>query len=346
MEQQLRDIVFRACAEVRRYDNLSAGRATDLVATLLIQACSVQGSDLSKILVLSVKPALSFLLGLVRSDYNPSKVSAKFENLMKALMKDPHHLYGVKGRCHGERPLTAWRWDEETIPSRAWRWDEVTIHPFIYPVPILVDAGRADLLELIFKENPAPTPADALEVLAMALDASSQEPDPAVILTILRHNPTDVRTLIPRVDNSNGIGGHVSPLYYLLKTFYKAHVISPPSGLVPVTNGITPRRPTHQCDCPVITRDHFLVNSIRVLVQHGASWTQANKPSGETPLEVLAAILDGQDCGEEFGSWPCHNRNRLRAHVKLDWRAPDKVGEPLADTFNPIEVGDLKAKWA
>ncbi|KAK4237355.1 hypothetical protein C8A03DRAFT_34684 [Achaetomium macrosporum] len=210
--------------------------------------------------------------------------------------------------------------------------------------------GRADLLELIFKETPSPAPAVTLEVLAMALDASSQEPDPAIIRAILGHNVIDVCTLIPRpveeTDNSNGIGGQVPPLYYLLKTFCKAHVISQPSGLVHVTNGSSPKRPTHRCDCPVITRDGYLVNSIRVLVQHVASWRQASQPSGETPLEVLAAILDGQDCGAEFGSWPRHNRDRLQAHVKLDWRAPDRAEKPLADTFNPIEAGDLKAKWA
>ncbi|KAK3307299.1 ankyrin repeat-containing domain protein [Chaetomium strumarium] len=189
---------------------------------------------------------------------------------------------------------------------------------FVARVLKLASSVQDDDLSKIL--TPAPDPAVALEVLAMALDASSQEPDPAVILTILKHTHVDVRTLIPRPteknENSNGIGGQVLLLYYLLKTFLKAHVISPSSGLLPVPTDASPRRQTHR------------------------------QPSGETPLEALAAILDGQDCGAEFGDWPCHNRNSLRAHVQLDWRAPDRVGEPLADLFNPVEVGDLKARWA
>ncbi|KAK4152348.1 ankyrin repeat-containing domain protein [Chaetomidium leptoderma] len=205
------------------------------------------------------------------------------------------------------------------------------------------------LVKRLLEDTPPPSPDNIMEVLAMALDVGSQEPEPAVIRTLVENTAVDVSTLITRPVKAARIGnrikGHVPPLYYLLKTFYKAHII-PKSTPGHAADTSAPASSWHDCDCPFKTRDGYLASSVGILVQHGASWLQPSQPSGETPLDVLAAILDGQDFDADVGPWPCHNRETLRSHVKLDWRASGVAGRLLGGRFNPIEVDGLEARWA
>jgi hypothetical protein len=328
LEERFRDILFSACY-ARNRDG-----AAELVSAVLNRPLSVTRDHPSTLLVRNGEPLASRVIGnggrVVGGEIPDSETKA----VLKLLLPHQPNLYGVEGRIHGERPGRE-------------RWSSYQIHPFIYPVPIVVDLGRADLLELIFKETAPPSHDVILEVLAMALDADAEQPEPAVIRTILENTPVDVRALIPRpLANLNNVYGRVPPLYYLLKTFYNAHVI-PKASATDTTTLTQPNRSTHDCDCVLITRDKFLVQSIGLLVQHGASWLQPSEPSGETPLNVLADILDGKACDSRRGHWPCHNWNTLRRHVKLDWRAGggEAEGRVLADGFNPVEVDGLQAKW-
>jgi hypothetical protein len=341
LQARFRAILFAACY-ARNRDG-----AAELVSAVLSRPLSVTRDHPSKLLVRNGEPLASRVIGNGGRIVGRESPDSETKEILKLLLPHQPDLYGVKGRIHGERPATE-------------RWSSYSIHPFIYPVPIAVELGRADLLELIFKETAPPSHDVVLEVLAMALDAGAQQPEPAVIRTILENTPVDVRVLIPRpLANLNNVSGRVPPLYYLLKTFCNAHVIpkASPADTTTTTTTTTAqpkKRSTHDCDCVLITRDRFLVQSIALLVQYGASWLQPCEPSGETPLDVLADILDGEACGAERGDWPCHNWNTLRRCVKLDWRVASGDGAEaegrvrllgLGQGFNPVEVDGLGARW-
>lgn len=285
--------------------------------------------------------AISWVVSQHRLSYETASHTPGIKLILQELLRQESPLYGVAGRHHGKHPL---------LPRDCWSY---RIHPFVYPIPVAVDMGRWDLLEVILTKSAPPQPGDILETLAMALDTTFREADPAIIRVILQHSPVDVRALISRpstrAETRNGVTSQVPPLYYLLKTFVNAHVI--PWNATVQLHG----RPTHECDCVIITKDRYLVECVGLLVKHGASWTQPSLPSGETPLDVLAAILDGKGCrdmragccSDLDGMWPTHNWNTLRRHVKLDWRAANVAGRELGDGFNPVEVARLgvEATW-
>jgi hypothetical protein len=343
LQDRFRTIIFEACKRCQSED------AADLVDAVITRALSLPLplGDISDLLVLDGEPAISRVIRLEGRSYTGETCHPEAEKLLKVLLKHPGSLYGVKGRVHGERPSAGK--DDALLPKK---------HQFVYPVPIAIDLGRADLLELIFKETAETAPPstdDILEVLAMALDASKLEPDPAVVRAILENTTVDASALIPRpmrtLDNKTVTTNRVPPLYHLLKTFYNAHISPPRRGIFyyPTTKSSSKARATHDCKCAIVTRDAFLVDSIALLLRHGASWRQPCEPEGETPLDVLAAILDGKDCDARWGDWPAHNLATLRRHVKLDWRAAaaDVEGEVVGEGFNPVEVRKLgvEARW-
>jgi hypothetical protein len=339
LQDRFRTIIFEACKRCQNED------AADLVDTVITRALSLPLGDISNLLVLDGEPAISRVIRLEGKGYTGETCHLEAERVLKVLLKHPVSLYGVKGRVHGERPSAGK--DDAHLPKK---------HQFVYPVPIAIDLGRADLLELIFKETAEtapPSPDDIVEVLAMALDASKLEPDPAVVRAILENTTADASALIPRpmrtLDNNIVTTNRVPPLYHLLKTFYNAH-ISPPRRNIfyYTTKSSSKARATHDCKCAIVTRDAFLVDSIALLLRHGASWRQPSEPSGETPLDVLAVILDSGDCDAKWGDWPAHNLTTLRRHVKLDWRgAADMEGGVVGEGFNPVEVRKLgvEARW-
>ncbi|KAK3898959.1 hypothetical protein C8A05DRAFT_37430 [Staphylotrichum tortipilum] len=255
------------------------------------------------------------------------------KRVLRAVLRIPCDLYGIQARKRGENPA---------LPPT----DEYD-RAFFYPVPVAIFLGNAALLEVIFEEKGPPDSETALEVLCMALDATANSPHPAVVETILKYCDIPINGLVARPETAeetdNGITGYVTPLYYLLKTFYKAHVIPPSSNTGAATDGgaIWPR---YNCTCALVTKGTFLVRCIAALVARGADWSVACLPDGETALEVLEKILDGEGCGVERGGWPGHNWERLRRCVKLDWR---KSGREVAAGFNPVEVeGVVEARWA
>lgn len=343
LESRFRNLLFEACSRCQDND------AADLVDAVLTRALSLPLCDISNLLVLNRngERTITTVIGVEGRRYTGESCHPEAERVLKALLKYPLSLYGVKGRAHGERP-SAGKKGFASSPKK---------HPFVYPVPTAIDLGRADLLELIFKETSEtapPSPDEIMEVLAMALDASKLEPDPAVVRAILENTTADASALIPRpirtLDNKTDTTNRVPPLYHLLKTFYNSHISAPRRGIVYYTavDLSNKARTAHDCDCAIITRDAFLVDSIALLVRHGASWLQRSEPSGETPLDVLAAILDGEDCDAKWGDWPTHNWNTLRRHVKLDWRAAGDVeGKGMGEGFNPVEVRKLgvEARW-
>jgi hypothetical protein len=279
--------------------------------------------------------AISRVVSKYRLTYQTASLTPRITLVLRELLQQTSPLYGVAGRRHGENPF---------LPRQSWNFPK--IHPFVYPIPVAVEMGRWDLLKVMLTKTSPPQPYDILETLAMALDTTYREVNPTGIRVILQHSPVDImEALIPRplteAETGNKITGHVSPLYYLLKTFYNAHVM-------PRIETRQRRRPlTHECKCVMITKDNYLVECVALLVKHGASWTQLSLPSHETPLDVLAAILDGKDCRHRNSMWPTHNWNTLRRHVKLDWRAADVAGRELGEGFNPVEFARLgvEASW-
>ena len=324
---RFRKIVFMACQ--RHTEEGAAG----LISAVFDRASSLQLGGLSKLLTLGAQLAASLVICSDTDRYAATSLPSTVQ-VLTVLLKHQRALYGVKGRTRGERP-----WVREYWVNNA------TAHPFHYPVPIAIDTGRADLLELIFKHAAPPTPAEAQEALAMSLDTTSQEPDPAVIRTILEHTWASATKLI-RLSSQvpNSVREEAPPLYYLLETFYE-HVMPktttttssspPPSPLSSSYDdddddddddfgeddddddeSTAPEPKAHVCDCPVITREKYLVRSIGVLLRHGADWRQPSKPDGGTALDMLEAILDGEGCDQEaWGVWPGHCWDELRRRV-------------------------------
>ncbi|KAH6856039.1 ankyrin repeat-containing domain protein [Chaetomium sp. MPI-CAGE-AT-0009] len=162
--------------------------------------------------------AISRLISLFRLDRWKLRYATKITMALRVLLQHATRLYGVVARRHGEYP---------SLIRKDWHYPET--HPFVYPVPVVVDMERWDLLEVVLTNTAPPQQDEILEALAMALDTTYRQADPAGIRVILDHSPVDVSALIPRpaaeAETGNGVTGHVSPLYYLLKTFYSAHVI-------------------------------------------------------------------------------------------------------------------------
>lgn len=348
---QLRDQCRNLIMEASRWCTIDG--ALELIRAVLSQLPKIGLSDHPNGLLhnfderhLNEKDFNEHAVSLAISKHWPSLEIAghtpRIKLVLQELLQHASPLYGVVGRRHGEHPkFEPQAWD----PSQRRGWNLAEIHPFVYPVPIAINMERWDLLEVILTRTAPPQPDDILETLAMALDTTYREVNPAVIRDILQNSPVDVGALIPRpatgAETGNNITGHVSPLYYLLKTFCNAHVR--PRNAIPWGCRPLPR----QCKCVVITRDKYLVESIALLVKHGASWAQPSLPSGETPLDVLGAILDGKGCRYGSGTWPTHNWNTLRRHVKLDWRAAGVAGRELREGFNPVEFARLgvEASW-
>ncbi|KAJ4289493.1 hypothetical protein N0V88_006975 [Collariella sp. IMI 366227] len=213
-------------------------------------------------------------------DYN----SETAKTILKLLLKRPFPLYG----CRFRPP-----WECPPLARGPWN-DERNIHPYLYPAAVAVEIGRADLLELMFRHTVSLPPREdsATELLFMALDTTAHEPNPAIVRAILdHHHNLDLNATFDRTNcvSQNEVTGHLTPLYYLLKTFYKAHV-------VPKTPPTPPEkpRPIHTCNCRLITRASFLTDTIALLVSRGASWTQQCLPQGESARDVLWEILDAE----------------------------------------------------
>ncbi|KAH6634820.1 hypothetical protein B0J18DRAFT_31686 [Chaetomium sp. MPI-SDFR-AT-0129] len=306
--------------------------AVELVRAILARAATLSASDRTWVMTWKGVPAISRLIR--RTGHSvPRRGRNEAMELLRLLLKERAvPLYGVTGRFHGEFPTPGSR------PLAA-----------VYPVPVAVECGDPEVLELIFKETPPATSEEIQDILAMALDASLDLANPAILQVIIEHSPINLAALIVRTDtpNSNGVSGDISPLYYLLKSFYNKRIAP--------WQGPEGKRSDHDCDCGSIGADKRLVRCVALLVKHGASWTQPSEPSGDTALDVLAAILDTEDYITRDGDVDAYIDNLrsisnvcvLKRHIILDWRGADAAGRVRSAGFNPVEFAELgvQARW-
>ncbi|KAG7287321.1 hypothetical protein NEMBOFW57_006830 [Staphylotrichum longicolle] len=284
----------------------------------------------------------------ISAEYFPDTSNHDPETIpvLKLLLPHQQFLYGITGRRAGERPTIHSGVFSRRLPP--------FLHPFLHPVPIAVDMGRVDVLELIFRSTAPPTPETALEVLAMALDATVHAPDPEVVRTILENTPVDVTALIPR-----------PPYIHTNKwdTYSKRDIHSTQATrpLLPRTS--PPPLSPHRL---VVEEEHNPEKGHGHGNGHGngdvtASSSRATRTSsgasacwcgtaragrsppcrrrgrrprgrrprgrrlGETALDVLGEMLEGQADHAKEGGWAWHCLERLRRAVVLDWEGREGV---------------------
>ncbi|KAK4144532.1 uncharacterized protein C8A04DRAFT_27717 [Dichotomopilus funicola] len=328
---RIRSILHPPCVS-RPCSKTGNDGAVELVRAILARAATLSAGDRAWVMTLRGVPAVSRLIRVAAHSVPKRGRNEAMEMLRLLLKERAVPLYGVQGRFHGEFPTHGSR------PLAS-----------VYPVPVAVECGDPEVLELIFNETPPATSEEIQDILAMALDASPDLANPVILQVILEHPLTNLAALIVRTDtpNNNGVSGDIPPLYYLLKSFYNRRIAP--------WQGHEGQRSDHACDCGFLGRDKRLVRCVALLVQHGASWTQPSEPSGETALDVLAAILDTEGHTTRNGDLDVYFRDLLsisnmcvlKKHVILDWRGADAVGRVRSAGFNPVEFAELEvpARW-
>ncbi|KAK0636661.1 hypothetical protein B0T17DRAFT_519623 [Bombardia bombarda] len=160
----------------------------------------------------------------------------------------------------------------------------------------------------------------------------------AALKTLLHHMPhVDFNRVVVvrrKIDLFRDADYVATPLQWVLDTFLFRHVVKPGGDY----EGIS------ECAGAIQLDDTDLLDSVCALIQHGASWTMACNPEepDKTALRSLVNLLEATQC---FTQLAFHNLRKLQAHVKLDCRLVVHAQEDLAPTFNPIEYGDVKARW-
>ncbi|KAK0744980.1 hypothetical protein B0T21DRAFT_345098 [Apiosordaria backusii] len=219
----------------------------------------------------------------------------------------------------------------KTISSNFRRF--VYRHPPIYRYGVIcghIDSEILDMVDMFFAQiaDGAPlssfmTPTNGrMKCLYRALEPREglSPPNPEILEVVLKHNKAiDLNSPIWSWNNiydgkpETCRGGLVDGKYYrvmpilhtLLEGFARA------CRIPPVYSSDAERVP-YNCQCALVLREKMVVESINVLIRHGARWDAENE--GQTPLDKLRLLLEAEVAEGGSGHWVKHNHIYLKKY--------------------------------